>query len=110
MTIATVRLKDGTEAPTPLVMTVVMALRQMADSQDISDILSLYELTMASRDPAHQFFGDYAERLAKRGLVDPGTGRPHQAVAEIVRNAVIGDDPGMDDWRIVSPLDLERQP
>lgn len=82
----TAELRDGTEASVPLVAVITLILLQLLESEPIT----FYELVMKSRDPSHKVW--------------PGTTFPPGimcgdqvagGVADIVRNAVTGDNADM---------------
>lgn len=86
----TVTLKNGSEEAEVAVTTLMLSLRLLFES----DPIGFYELVSACRDPRHQIWDGYAEKLAGRGLMQAGGGI-HETVRAVVLSAVTGDDIGM---------------
>jgi hypothetical protein len=91
-----VALKNGTQEPEVLVVTTMMNLDLLMES----DPLAVYEMTMLCRDENHRLWGGYASTLARFGLLQPD-GKVHSSIKNIVLSAVQGEDLEM---KLGSPL------
>ena len=94
-----VRLRNGTEAPGRAVTATFIALRRLAESGDITDLMALYELREIARNPAHQPWPGTPERLKAIGLLGPDGGM-HGITRDVVLSAVAGDA----DVHLIGPI------
>ena len=92
----TVILRHGGETPQAAVQTIMLNLRVLLDEQPIA----FYELVQVCRNRDHVPFGDTAEVLTGRGLLERD-GRPHRVVRDVVLSAARGEEA---DLHLGSPL------
>lgn len=86
MAIEEVMLKNGDMVPVPMVATCHIALSNLMDENPIA----FYELVMKCRDRNHRLFGNSAQYLSDRALLEPN-GQPHDLVRSFVLSAVTGE-------------------
>ncbi len=91
-----VTLRTGVESHGGLVTVTMLALKALMEANPIA----LYEFVELCRDRNHRLFGNTADILSGRNLIE-GDGQPHDATREIVLAAAEGD--GMD-LTLQSPL------
>lgn len=89
-----VELRNGTQEPAMLVRCVQKALRSLLAEKP----LDFHELVQCCRHEGHDWFGDTAERLQHRGLVQ--NGEVHGSIRNIVLASVEGDE---GDMHLVNP-------
>jgi hypothetical protein len=92
-----VTLKDGSIVPEPAVAAIHLLLESLINK----DLLAFYELVMLSRDSNHQIFSEVQRQTLTSLSLIQSDNRPHQLIAEVVRNSVEGD---LSDMRLVNPL------
>ena len=93
-----VTLKNGTEELKVAVITTMMTLNRLAET----DPIALYELAMKAQDPQHAFWGETGERLKKFNMVS-ADGSMHGTVRNIVKSAVVINATGTD-FSLVNPI------
>jgi hypothetical protein len=84
------KLKNGTEVPKNLAVTVSISVEKLFDKSPIA----AYELVMLCRDANHRPFGKTGKDLQDLALMDP-SGRVHQAIRDIVLSGASGEGLGM---------------
>lgn len=89
-------LRNGAKEVKPLVVALMMAARSLIEDNPIA----FYELICLCRNTNHELWGNAAEVLRTRNLIDD-RGKVHDSCRNILPSAVIGD--GLD-MRIRSPL------
>jgi hypothetical protein len=92
---AMVTLKDGSRVPLVVARVCLLGLRQLLRD----DPVGFYELVTATRNPNHDFFGNYAERLRERGMLSADN-KPAGVLRDVILNAVEGE---MEQMRLVNP-------
>ena len=87
---APIRLRNGSEAPRSAVMTSWLAIKRLADSGDMGNVIALYEARELARNPAHQIWGGTGATLRNFALID-GDGRMHDITRDVILSSVLGD-------------------
>lgn len=82
----TVVLKNGAKEAETVVITTMMSLRHLVDSEP----LTFYELVAKCRDNNHQLFGNTGEKLKNLALVQSDESIP-DTVRNIVLSAIEGE-------------------
>ena len=90
-----VTLKDGTSMPRAHVNVVMLTLHELT-----SDPFAFYDIVQMARDPNAQPLSD-VEALKRTGLLNPITGKVHDAVRGLIASAIEGEGLSM---HFVSPL------
>jgi hypothetical protein len=85
--VSLVKLKNGSEIPKPIVITTMMSLEAIMNSNPIA----FYELVEKARDSKHVMFGNTKEVVSKWALMD-SNGTIHSSVKDIVLSAVSGNE------------------
>ena len=90
-----VTLKDGSRVPLVVARVCLIGLQSLLKD----DPIGFYELVTATRNPKHEFFGQYTDKLRERGMLDAND-RPAGSFREVILNAVEGEDFSM---KLVNP-------
>lgn len=91
----TVKLRNGFEEQAALVTATVMMLESLLQN----DAIGFYELVMLARNPKHNLWGNYKEKLTKAGILSGG--QMYDSIRNIIQSAVVGEDLEM---MITNPL------
>lgn len=94
-----VTLKNGAQVPQVLVVTTMMNLTRLINSNPIA----FYELVQKCRDNNHQMFGNTKEIAVSLALMDR-SGSVHRTVKDVVLSAVQGDDFDMTLGNPIAPV------
>jgi hypothetical protein len=90
-----VKLKNGAVVPHSAVIATMMALESLIHKEPIL----FYELVMKARNDDHRFFGNAAESLKQRALLETN-GTLHDITRDVVLSAVEGESVRM---KLTSP-------
>lgn len=90
----TMRLRNGTTAPTAIVKTTTLSLKALWDKSP----LAAYDLAKLARDPGYVPFGNAMQVLSDYHLVTDG--EIQADVRNVVLSAFEGDGPAM---RLINP-------
>lgn len=81
-----IKLKNGSEAPEPAVITTMISLESLMDKNPIA----FYEFVQKCRDPNHEMWGNTKEAVAKLALINNNS--VHDITKNVVLSAVQGED------------------
>ena len=93
-------LKNGSEVAEPVVITTMMSLEALMNSNPIA----FYELVEKARDSRHQMFGNTRQVVEKTALMNGGS--IHDTVKDVILSAVSGKDLEMS---LGSPVDSKHE-
>lgn len=85
----TLKLRNGAEAPASVVRTSWLAIKRLADSGEMTDIMALYEARELARDRTHSLWPGTGETLTKWGLLTHD-GKMHDITRDVILSAVTG--------------------
>lgn len=80
------KLKNGSEEPAPLVAVTVLSLKKLFESDDMTDMLALYDLARGAKDRSYDM-SFTSKRLRDLGLLDHA-GRMHDSIRNIAVSAL----------------------